>query len=251
MKVNKATCVVCSEEFEYERRGKPRSVCSPKCKQDRKNAARAVGVNGETSATCARCQLPFTYVRRGRERLYCTDRCKDAACYQPRVGLVAETCLQCGKPFERERRTGSPQKLCSPQCQDARKKASRAARYAAEQETAKRLAKGWALANAERVRENIARWQVANPERHRTNRRAKVLRYRARKASALTLPFTREQLDQRLSMWPGCWVCGDPAGRHVDHVKPLNKGGPHILANLRPICLPCNSRKRDRWPYTA
>ncbi|MGX7727586.1 HNH endonuclease [Rhodococcus sp. 5G237] len=36
----------------------------------------------------------------------------------------------------------------------------------------------------------------------------------------------------------------------VDHVKPINKGGPHMLANLRPACGPCNSRKRDQWPFT-
>lgn len=43
-----------------------------------------------------------------------------------------------------------------------------------------------------------------------------------------------------------CWICGDSA-TSIDHVKPLLVGGAHVLANLRPACLPCNSRKRARW----
>lgn len=43
-----------------------------------------------------------------------------------------------------------------------------------------------------------------------------------------------------------CWICGDNASA-MDHVKPLAAGGSHILANLRPACTPCNSRKRARW----
>lgn len=33
----------------------------------------------------------------------------------------------------------------------------------------------------------------------------------------------------------------------ADHVKPLAKGGPHILANIRPACVSCNSRKHATW----
>jgi 5-methylcytosine-specific restriction endonuclease McrA len=42
-------------------------------------------------------------------------------------------------------------------------------------------------------------------------------------------------------------MCGAEAVEW-DHVKPLAKGGAHILANLRPACLSCNRSKRDRWP---
>ncbi len=43
-----------------------------------------------------------------------------------------------------------------------------------------------------------------------------------------------------------CWMCGSP-WEHMDHVKPLSKGGAHILANLRPACASCNSSKHSRW----
>jgi len=51
-----------------------------------------------------------------------------------------------------------------------------------------------------------------------------------------------------MSYWGNkCWMCEGPF-EHVDHVKPLSKGGPHILANLRPACASCNASKNDRWP---
>jgi hypothetical protein len=63
------------------------------------------------------------------------------------------------------------------------------------------------------------------------------------------IPFTAEQLNQKLSMYGGkCWMCRVQPYEAWDHVKPLAKGGAHILANLRPACKTCNSRKIDKWP---
>jgi 5-methylcytosine-specific restriction endonuclease McrA len=50
----------------------------------------------------------------------------------------------------------------------------------------------------------------------------------------------------RMSMWPGCWICGGPK-QAVDHVKPRSRGGADLLCNYRPICTRCNSRKNNRW----
>lgn len=78
---------------------------------------------------------------------------------------------------------------------------------------------------------------------------------RARKQKirgATVVPFTSGQLLDRLSMFGGkCWMCKCPLTRknqHIDHVKPISKGGPHMLANLRPACASCNLSKGDRWP---
>lgn len=90
-------------------------------------------------------------------------------------------------------------------------------------------------------------WQSKVCRSHYSNL-AKAARRAQRLSTAL--PFTAEQLQQRLSMYGGrCWICGGP-GSDADHVKPLSKGGPHILANLRPACRSCNSRKNAQWPYT-
>lgn len=72
----------------------------------------------------------------------------------------------------------------------------------------------------------------------------------ARQKAVAFLPFTADQLVARLSMFRGCWMCGGTADQ-IDHVKPLVAGGWHILANLRPACGSCNSRKGGRWPLVA
>ena len=74
-----------------------------------------------------------------------------------------------------------------------------------------------------------------------------------RRKGAPTIPFTVAQLDDRLSMFSGCWMCGCERDEtfHVDHVKPLSKGGWHCLSNLRPACGPCNLSKGAKWPLTA
>lgn len=73
-----------------------------------------------------------------------------------------------------------------------------------------------------------------------------------RRKGAPTIPFTVAQLEERLSMFAGCWMCGAEldGGMHIDHVKPLSKGGWHCLSNLRPACGPCNLSKGAKWPLS-
>lgn len=99
-------------------------------------------------------------------------------------------------------------------------------------------------------------WRTKNPNYDQlyrlANREAaleRTRRYRARKRAVLNIPFTVAQLAQRLSMFPGCWICRDPGWAEVDHVKPLIHGGAHCLSNLRPICRSCNASKAGTWPY--
>lgn len=118
----------------------------------------------------------------------------------------------------------------------------------------------WRAVNWERERETNRRYYWANRERvtewhkryYETNKdvaRAATARRRARMHEVLTIPFTPEQLAERWAYYGDlCWICGRPA-EASDHVKPISKGGPHMLANLRPICTSCNSAKRDKWPY--
>lgn len=42
-----------------------------------------------------------------------------------------------------------------------------------------------------------------------------------------------------------CITCGDPANT-IDHTFPISRGGTNEIGNLRPMCGPCNSRKRDK-----
>lgn len=65
----------------------------------------------------------------------------------------------------------------------------------------------------------------------------------------VNIPFSHGQLVDRYAVFGfRCWICGrDDVQLHMDHVKPISKGGAHMLANIRPACKPCNSRKRDAW----
>lgn len=43
-----------------------------------------------------------------------------------------------------------------------------------------------------------------------------------------------------------CQACGSSDNPTLDHIKPFSKGGSHTAANLRVLCGPCNSSRRDR-----
>ena len=113
------------------------------------------------------------------------------------------------------------------------------------------------------MREYKQRWAAANREKLNAQARGRYAQQgesakragvnysskrRARLAAAQTVSFTAEQLSQRWDYYGGrCWMCGAEATA-TDHVKPISKGGAHMLANLRPACGSCNSRKRNKWP---
>ena len=153
----------------------------------------------------------------------------------------------------------------------------RAREWAAANPDRKRAAtKLWQERNLDRVRDNRRRWLAENPDKNReyqrkwrernpewvrsyhesyravnvASRRVWYQNYIARKHGAGHVAFTADQLAAKVAYWGDCcWVCGG-AFEAIDHVKPLAKGGAHCLANLRPICTSCNSRKSDKWPFT-
>lgn len=122
----------------------------------------------------------------------------------------------------------------------------KAAAYAADPARAVAEAHAWNQANPERRKAIARKYQQANL--HGTVREATRRRYATRKG-APALIFSPDQLAQRSAYYGGlCWCCGVVASEW-DHVIPLSKGGWHCLANLRPICRPCNATKSDRWPW--
>lgn len=94
-----------------------------------------------------------------------------------------------------------------------------------------------------RERTTKTRWRAENTDRGALYR----LRYRARRLSQTIAHVSAADVEARMTYfgWK-CWMCGKP-GTEPDHVKPLILGGPHMLANLRPACKSCNSRKAGRW----
>lgn len=154
-----------------------------------------------------------------------------------------KTCNRCGDtkpPSGFARRSQSSDGLQS-HCRDCQRIAARQWKLK-NRERYLMQKKGW----RDRNKSNRAEYDRAYAKRNPEKAAEKSRRYRARQASAATCPFTADQLDARMSMFAGCWMCRGPK-EHIDHVKPLAKGGPHMLANLRPACRSCNTSKQDRW----
>lgn len=105
--------------------------------------------------------------------------------------------------------------------------------------------RAWAEANREHTLAYAREWKRLNRDK------AKIweARRRARLRLAVSVPFTAAELAQRWSYYGGrCWMCRGPA-QVSDHVKPLSKGGAHMLCNLRPACWDCNTAKSNIWPW--
>lgn len=162
------------------------------------------------------------------------------------------------------------------------KAAAAAKRYEARPETIRKAARDWYARNPERgkarakkyreenhervctagrearrraraedpeyFRRQFREWRMLNAERMREHDRR---RKAAIKHGCRIYPFSVEQLAAKVAYWGGkCWMCGAPY-EQIDHVKPVAKGGPHMLANLRPACRPCNQEKKARWPLAG
>lgn len=138
----------------------------------------------------------------------------------------------------------------------AANRAKERARYLlrAGTEKYKRTRKAWVDRNRDKVRASTKKWNDAHRELIRAyfqaHYQANKARYsergrlrRARERAATIIPFSPKDLDARMSVFGHrCAYCGGPF-EHVDHVKPLSRGGPHCLSNLRPSCAECNLRK--------
>lgn len=99
-------------------------------------------------------------------------------------------------------------------------------------------------ANPAARRNYINNYRRVNQERVRAERTRESAERRIRVKLASIAKFTPGQLRERLSVFGGtCAYCGANSPTHIDHVKPLSRGGAHCLSNLRPACPTCNMRK--------
>lgn len=199
------------------------ALCRP-CFNARRRARRA-----ETSAPtfCAECGEEFK--RTHNKQKFCGQECYRRKEWK-RLGLMVEPMeLECAREgcvilFTQVRQF---HRYCSEGCAFA----ASYARRSGDQDwlrSRRRRQADWNRRN---------RWYstVAN-----TRRRALL-------KQAFSLPITPGDLDSRMIGAGGkCWMCGG-APTSWDHVKPLAKGGPHILSNLRPACTHCNSSKGAKW----
>lgn len=93
-------------------------------------------------------------------------------------------------------------------------------------------------------------WAAANPDRAREIARFAAQRRRQRLAVGRFGSIEPAVLAAKIAFWGDrCWICHGEWSQ-IDHVKPVARGGRHLLANLRPICGHCNRRKSARWPLS-
>lgn len=129
-------------------------------------------------------------------------------------------------------------KVCWSTLQRARREKNRESDLARKREYRKN--------NKEKVKAYNKKYQIDNADLFNEYKRKR----RALEKDALYLGHTVKDLEARLAYYGGkCWICRTAEHEHWDHVKPLSKGGAHILANLRPSCASCNTSKSDRWPF--
>ena len=154
----------------------------------------------------------------------------------------------------------------------AYKKAYNSTWYAANAEKVRQKAREWQKANPDRVRATKLRnretsnaysvaWRAKNPEKKKAqsaawrsaNREkfsALTRNWHARKKSAEGC-HTSEDVHRIYQAQNGkCAYCREKVGKkyHVDHIKPLAKGGSNWPANLQILCPSCNHRKKDADP---
>ena len=209
-------------------------------------------------ATCSVCDGHF--LRRSVSHKYCSKRCRELAKNAP--DRSGRSCVVCGGHMHRGPgmlpQGEAAHRRCKPELHGV-------ARYGrgcrcevctvANREAARAYRKRTNYYSLSEVRTRRKAY-YSDPERrarYRAVERIGEARRQAALRAAPTTNFTPDDLAARLSMFAGCWICGCDLseGMHVDHVKPLSRGGAHMLSNLRPACPTCNIRKGAIWPFRA
>jgi len=135
--------------------------------------------------------------------------------------------------------------------------------YIADPEKFKEYQRQHRAANLERVRERervyankhgdrrserAREWCAANPDRVRLLGRVKQLRRIARMKSAEGSFSANDVVEMLAEQGGGCKLCSAVVPPyHVDHIRPLSKGGSNYRTNLQLLCPPCNLKKGAKW----
>lgn len=120
--------------------------------------------------------------------------------------------------------------------------------YINNRERGKDTRRAYSRKNSVQAVERSKLWVANN-----INRRREIAKlYQSRRRAAFKVPYTQEAMLQRFSVWGfKCWLCKTAEFEVIEHVKPLSKGGWDCLANIRPACTSCNSKKAAVWPYVV
>lgn len=146
-------------------------------------------------------------------------------------------CCECRRMMEKARYDRDPQKYT-----DKSRK-----RYAKDPHYHRKKAQNWRENNPERKKEYGKEWEQKNKHKRKEYKQ----RRRAAQLGAEG-SFNGEDILRIFDMQNGkCGICSKRQpikGMHVDHIKPLSKGGSNWPKNLQLLCERCNKRKAAKDP---
>ena len=153
-------------------------------------------------------------------------------------------CRECNKAWLRERSTADP---TAEAARRTRKKAYDAAYH--DKHKARKIEKVMAryYAKPDEIKARIKVWQQTNVERVRAYKASSKAKRRAACHDGISGP---ELLRWKKAQAKVCYWCAAKCARryHVDHYRPLSKGGKHEVSNLVIACPTCNLRKHAKDP---
>ena len=117
-------------------------------------------------------------------------------------------------------------------------------------ERTKEIHRNWVKKNPEYYKLRARKWRKehpnANRDWYRNNTKKSVAKCSKRRAQNAGNggSFTAEEFTALCIKYNGkCLCCKKRRKLTADHVIPISKGGSSYIANIQPLCKPCNSRK--------
>lgn len=176
--------------------------------------------------------------------------------------VVASKCIECGKNNSRRCIAANPERrLEYSRRWDRNNKWHRRQYYAknrdaiiarakrwwkSHQELDKKRAAAWRLSHPDKAAAAIRKWRLSNLDKAAAKERNRNARKRGNGGT-----HTAADIHNIFKMQHGKCACCRiylRAKYHVDHIKPVSKGGSNDRRNLQVLCVPCNLRKHDLDP---
>lgn len=103
------------------------------------------------------------------------------------------------------------------------------------------MSRAWRRANLDKHREYCKRWRKNNPDKIRMQGH----RRRANQKQVKSEPYDFGAICNHYGN--KCLRCGRKDVKlTIDHIVPISRNGDDIASNIQPLCLACNSGKRDK-----
>jgi 5-methylcytosine-specific restriction endonuclease McrA len=140
-------------------------------------------------------------------------------------------CKECAKAKQKRYREANPEKARDSKNRSVAKRKDYYLKKAYE----------WRDANRERYLENQRRYT----REVRVYDKNKCLQWVHKRRDRMRGVVNPAEWRALVEQYDGkCLCCGrDDLKMTMDHVIPIIKGGPHLISNIQPLCMPCNRRK--------